>query len=790
MAPADALELLTLGEKALPQPVDPKLVTHCPSVDLIALGTTDQQVLIYRLNGQRVYGAAQKAERLKIESIKWKPNGQMLAVAWSDGSVHLIGSESAKIVHQFSTGEAVSGITCMGWGSNATNKSSSSTKRNASWEEVLNSSGLQDDEKFSLDLPRDLSMIDIEISLPKLSLLAAGGSSDDVFCSRSSLDALFRPFDPKDNDSVDVMVVGTKEGEVHLTVYDSFIVGSFQLPRITSGALSRLIRHSSTNHCSTHSLLLRSSDPSALYLSFLDLRFISATSEYLSLLASRSTALQNLLRYINQVQSLMTSEWKSTQELPAKFLRSVSGDLKDKHECNIVQALYHSVVTGHNFPVVKEWLVDELSERGLKRWEKAVVTGLEGIRRLVHENMVPALDRCSVILSRLSGIAKFKGPNSSVGFSSQQISLITDTVACLHLVANKILMQAMDELDLFAAFSSWLRFQIDTLASDSSTPNDEEIEKESLIDHSKVLLYIEDCMTASPLEVYFGDSTPEELELGNVLAGQDVSMFDELDEQLQKEAQGLPYKKSLPRLEVLCKTLSWQSNAVFGQIAEAEKRNVRFGNPQHVGFCGQDGLIDMRMVELTSSVVLSYVLFARNDIPSSIQVTRTTFSVENGLSSVGDVDSSVVALGDGHIKDLKVINDITLLVLWSVKESSYILSIPYDGPPDGPKHPGAYYMDYFPHLQNSPTPITKSFSNAEVINHFHRYAIPNTGPFTAERLEVRVNAGNESNSSRVVVSGKDRQHYKVLAFPTSVRKDLINDVGIESDEEMTMSGGS
>jgi hypothetical protein len=70
-----SLELL--GEKNLPQAADPGLVTYCPSMDLIALGTTDQQVLVYRLNGQRVYGAAQKIGKLTIESIKWKPNGML-----------------------------------------------------------------------------------------------------------------------------------------------------------------------------------------------------------------------------------------------------------------------------------------------------------------------------------------------------------------------------------------------------------------------------------------------------------------------------------------------------------------------------------------------------------------------------------------------------------------------------------------------------------------------------------------------------------------------------------------
>ena len=106
-----------------------------------------------------------------------------------------------------------------------------------------------------------------------------------------------------------------------------------------------------------------SSAEDRLYFAPMDLRFISASSNYLSLLASRSTALQNLLRYIHQVQILMTNEWKGTQELPGKFLRDINETLGENANRTIVQALYHSVATGHTFPAVREWLVDELTER-------------------------------------------------------------------------------------------------------------------------------------------------------------------------------------------------------------------------------------------------------------------------------------------------------------------------------------------------------------------------------------------------------------------------------------------
>jgi anaphase-promoting complex subunit 4 len=160
------------------------------------------------------------------------------------------------------------------------------------------------------------------------------------------------------------MVVGTTEGTIHLSIYDSFVIGSFPSPIIPGSARSQLVLHASHKQYSTHSLLLRASSSAAqLYFVPMDLRFISASSEYLSLLASRSTALQNLLRYINQVQSQMVSEWKSTQELPGRFLSNINETLAEKDNRDIVQALYHSVATGHTFPSVKEWLIDELSER-------------------------------------------------------------------------------------------------------------------------------------------------------------------------------------------------------------------------------------------------------------------------------------------------------------------------------------------------------------------------------------------------------------------------------------------
>lgn len=168
------------------------------------------------------------------------------------------------------------------------------------------------------------------------------------------------------------MIVGTSDGQIHVSIYDSFIIGTFKynLPQ-TSGksAPLQLCHHASHPDLSTHMLLFKPSEgnkTNTMYFIPVDLTFIHSSPENLSLLASKTTTLQKLLRYIKQVQMHMMHEWQSTRELPTRFLNSINETLKESGiygDMTIGQAMYHSVVIGHTFPEVKEWLVDQLAER-------------------------------------------------------------------------------------------------------------------------------------------------------------------------------------------------------------------------------------------------------------------------------------------------------------------------------------------------------------------------------------------------------------------------------------------
>lgn len=313
--------------------------------------------------------------------------GQFLAVGWDDGTVRLLGVENTKVVHRINVAQHDSGndaepapITHIGWARNLARKRYHGPKSHVRAEL---SDPLDAEDGHLANLPHALTFLEIDASLPKISPLpVSGGTGDDmfVFSTTAALESMFPPWKLEDHSVVDVMVVGTKDGHVHLSIYDSFSIGSFGVPIEAPGLKNpgspvsafggqQLVLHASHPEVSTHCLLMGPSEDhgrtTQLFVVPMDLRFVSHSPFDLSLLASKTTTLQKLLRYVKQAQIHMVNEWQGTRDLPARFLNFVQQDLQKMRSgpASIVQALYHTVLTGHVYQPVREWLVDSIGDR-------------------------------------------------------------------------------------------------------------------------------------------------------------------------------------------------------------------------------------------------------------------------------------------------------------------------------------------------------------------------------------------------------------------------------------------
>lgn len=149
-------------------------------------------------------------------------------------------------------------------------------------------------------------------------------------------------------------------------------------------------------------------------------------------------------------------------------------------------------------------------------------------------------------------------------------------------------------MDQFAAFSAWLRREIEKQAADPTSVTAQEIaEKDMIFDHASVLEYIQGPMTQSQMVVYSGNPTGEEPQWD--LGAQGGALFGLYKNSSRSEQEGKSSQKQLPGLTVLIRHLKKQSNSLFDRISETQRRNVRFGTPINLG-AGKSACIDMRMV--------------------------------------------------------------------------------------------------------------------------------------------------------------------------------------------------
>lgn len=796
---AEPLRLSLFSQSSFPAPVSPELLASSPTLNLAATVTNGNTLAIRRAEGELVSSSTERG--LTIQALCWKADGQFLAVAWDDGTVRLVGVENAKVVHRISVSQQTADpdadpepITYIAWARNLTGRRHFGKDDN-DIASRLKSLGLSSSAGgFDLgdaegkrnelvDLPHALTFLEIDSSLPKLSPLpVSGGTGHDmfVFSTTASLESMFAPLKPEDNDVVDVTVVGSRCGSLHLSIYDSFPIGSFKVPikqgpSPSSSQLAgdfELCLHASHPEVSTYSLLLRTAGEEKadfMYLVPMDLRFVSYSPVNLSLLASKTTTLQKLLRYVKQTQIHIINEWSSTRELPSRFLSFIQEDLQktESGPTSIVQALYHTVLTGHVHRPVKEWLVDSIAERGHKRWEKAVIPGLENLRNLTHQNMLPAIERCTLILSRLSGIARFHEEEDHIGFTNAEITRLVDILSALKLVCHKVLLIVMEELELFRMFSSWLRITIDRVSS--STVPEEITEKEALLDPSKILRYIEKYLVSSPMATYFA-KVPQETRNEDWERVQECSsVLNGVDEQLELEQAGKPFMKSLPQMAFLVDLLTAKAGDVFQNIAEAEKRSVRFGQAVKLELAPRGpapetfALVDMKMCSVPKPDGvdgITYTAVVSEENPFDVGIFETKIEIINGVSSAPSTAFYYVSHLDPHtdsrVVDIKFLNEEVLLALChSEGQQPYLLRI-LIRPKDTRYQPAQSGIASPSHDAPTPPSILRMGFAEDLAS------------FVPVRMEV-MEADNSRGGvpARVCLLGSGGVSYKVFALPES-----------------------
>ncbi len=420
--------------------------------------------------------------------------------------------------------------------------------------------------------------------------------SDDVFSTRASMDAIFHSYSSTSNrpsryDEVDVLLTGHEDGTIHIRIFDCFDIGKVDLKSSLpkDSKTCRVIQHVAHPLSSKHALVVQTTTKKAdyqLHVIALHLNFIPQTSPYyLSTLATKSTQLLNVLRYLTQVSIHLSIELRGAFDLPGKFVRNINETLAQNADgpTDFVTAAYQLVVTGGCGDELRDWMIDEIGERNLKRWEKASTLGTENIRRFTHECLLPALERCQVIISRLEGLSRFAKSAQVLGLDLQSLNRVMDTVDCLNLLGHYLLKTVGKEIKQFTAFMKWLRLEVEIQSlerENAGGPGSERLDELCMrrddLDVRTVLDYIQGVLGKSAMFAFVRPSVDAR---GSSLEGSsydwshnqvDIGFYEVFKKMLKTDPK--PGKR--PGLDDLLRRLAGQAEKVFDGIAQTLRKSV------------------------------------------------------------------------------------------------------------------------------------------------------------------------------------------------------------------------
>lgn len=210
---------------------------------------------------------------------------------------------------------------------------------------------------------------------------------------------------------------------------------------------------------------------------------------------------------------------------------------------------------------------------------------------MTHENIIPALDRTSIVVSMLRGLARYTGSSTIINVPPEELSNILDTLRCLRLLAHNVLIYAGEERRQFAAFSKWLRYEIDTQATDPTSQSAEEAaERDPGIDHGLLLAYIPGPLTDSKL----GPFLRRQADILNPKP--ELLAYDLVKQSMELHRSGQPVPEGGLCAWTLQEILQSQCRELFAQITAWQAANSSMDCGLVLEEGGLSGARDMRMV--------------------------------------------------------------------------------------------------------------------------------------------------------------------------------------------------
>ncbi|XP_065091153.1 anaphase-promoting complex subunit 4 [Ochlerotatus camptorhynchus] len=407
-------------------------------MDLLAIGNDKGEVILHRLKWQKVWQLPAPEEGLRVRGIAWRPLEKVMAIAYSNGTVLLINIENKEEIYSFNI---KSDISCMNWTENVKEISANDTSGDA----------INNHTTF---LP----------PLPSLNSLSSTAKS----CDYNSLKFYSKQI-------LNLLIIGSSSGHVHLSVFGMLScceLDLFQSMNIRPDeAVIREVKMSSN----FKQLFVAIERSGSLDLVIFENNILQRYSTSLLNLAIKHAHILGTMAYINDTIECIIEAWETVLlEMDNKLTKYANSQPQGSISADFLELL----MFGSTSPALEQFLLRDLTEKGLKKLGNSIELSYSTIQKLVVKPLHTAI--CSVFYH----LNSLQGMISNVYYYKPLLGDVTNEalINCgAFLIKAYELQQTIDTSTRdFKIFFRWLytvivRLMDETLPEDNSSVTQQEI---------------------------------------------------------------------------------------------------------------------------------------------------------------------------------------------------------------------------------------------------------------------------------------------------------------------------
>lgn len=410
-----------------------ELMLWSNKMDLLALSNTRGEVALHRLSWQRVWSLPPPHEGASVRAMAWRPDGKVIAIAYSTREVLLIDVENKETLHTY---HLDSGIISLTW----------VQEQNFSQEKCRYTSSAENASKF----------------LPKLPPLSRSFGVNKIN-NEENLEDTKRI---RDQAYLNILLVGQEGGKLSMSVFGLFPCGVIDLkPHMkevgcdTCGAvINAAVSDDFKIMCVFVEGGMKNDSASencgrSIYAVILETPLLASHSKELYTLALKQGHISSLQGYLSSTMQAITEAWESILlEMDSK-LATYAATVADG---SVAADFLDLLMLGVPSPELELFLQRDLTEKGLKKLSHSIELSYLNIQKFVLKHIHCVGTSVSFHLTELRGMARHVERYSLLGLNEDTVEASLSAAGAFLVKATEVQQVIDNSMKKYKAFFRWL----------------------------------------------------------------------------------------------------------------------------------------------------------------------------------------------------------------------------------------------------------------------------------------------------------------------------------------------